>query len=99
MGLTVSSAFFRAWGDVAAGLLSLIIPIAAWVRGVPYVTLARMTANICISVLVGTIPIVGDAFDIAWKTNARNYNLLQRHLGEPRRHTWKDWVFLPRSQA
>ena len=57
-------------GRVAAGLLSLIIPIAAWVRGVPYVTLARMTANICISVLVGTIPIVGDAFDIAWKTNA-----------------------------
>jgi len=85
---------FPGLGDVAAGLLSLIIPIAAWVRGVPYVTLARMTANICISVLVGTIPIVGDAFDIAWKTNARNYNLLQRHLGQPRRHTWKDWVFL-----
>ncbi len=85
---------FPGLGDVAAGLLSLIIPIAAWVRGVPYVTLARMTANICISVLVGTIPIVGDAFDIAWKTNARNYNLLQRHLGQPRRHTWKDWMFL-----
>jgi hypothetical protein len=85
---------FPGLGDVAAGLLSLIIPIAAWVRGVPYVTLARMTANICISVLVGTIPIMGDAFDIAWKTNARNYKLLQRHLGEPRRHTWKDWAFL-----
>jgi hypothetical protein len=85
---------FPGLGDVAAGLLSLIIPIAAWVRGVPYITLVRMTANICISVLVGTIPILGDAFDIAWKTNARNYKLLQRHLGEPRRHTWKDWVFL-----
>ena len=39
-------------------------------------------------------PIVGDAFDIAWKANRRNYQLLHRHLGEPRRHTWKDWVFL-----
>jgi hypothetical protein len=81
-------------GDVIAGLLSLIIPIAAWVRGVPYITIIRMAANLCISVLVGTIPILGDAFDIGWKTNSRNYKLLQRHLGEPRRHTWKDWVFL-----
>lgn len=81
-------------GDVLAGLLSLIIPIAAWTRGVPYITLVRMALNLGIGVLVGTIPILGDAFDIAWKPNRRNYRLLQRHLGEPRRHTWKDWAFL-----
>ena len=69
-------------GDVLAGLLSLIIPLAAWVRGVPYITLVRMAANLGIGVLVGTIPILGDAFDIAWKPNRRNYRLLQRHLGE-----------------
>jgi hypothetical protein len=33
-------------GDVLAGLLSLIIPIAAWIRGVPYVTLIRMGVNL-----------------------------------------------------
>src|SRR5664279_5207901 len=33
-------------GDVLAGLLSAVIPLAAWVRGVPYVTLARMAANL-----------------------------------------------------
>ena len=81
-------------GDVLAGLLSLIIPIAAWVRGVPYITLVRMAANLGIGVLVGTIPILGDAFDIFWKPNRRNYLLLQRHLGQPRRHTWRDWAFL-----
>ena len=81
-------------GDVIAGLLSLIIPLAAWVRGVPYVTLFRMTANVGIGVLVGTIPLLGDVFDIAWKANRRNYRLLQRHLAEPRRHTWRDWAFL-----
>jgi len=81
-------------GDVLAGLLSLIIPIAAWIRGVPYVTLFRMAVNLGIGVLVGSIPILGDAFDIAWKPNRRNYRLLQRHIGEPRRHTWRDWVFL-----
>jgi len=81
-------------GDVLAGVLSLVIPLAAWIRGVPYVTLVRMAVNLGIGVLVGTIPIVGDAFDIAWKANRRNYRLLTRHLGEPRRHTWKDWAFL-----
>ena len=81
-------------GDVLAGLLSLVIPLAAWIRGVPYVTLIRMTVNLGIGVLVGTIPVFGDAFDIFWKPNRRNYRLLQRHLGEPRRHTGKDWAFL-----
>ena len=81
-------------GDVVAGLLSLIIPLAAWIRGVPYVTLIRMTANIGIGVLVGSVPFLGDIFDIAWKANRRNYQLMRRHLGEPRRHTWRDWTFL-----
>jgi hypothetical protein len=81
-------------GDVIAGLLSLVIPLAAWTRGVPYVALIRMGVNLGIGVLVGSIPILGDAFDIAWKPNRRNYQLMQRHLGQPRRHTWKDWLFL-----
>jgi hypothetical protein len=81
-------------GDVLAGILSLVIPLAAWIRGVPYVTLVRMAVNIGIGVLVGTIPIFGDAFDIFWKANRRNYQLLMRHLGEPRRHTSRDWAFL-----
>jgi len=81
-------------GDVLAGLLSLIIPLAAWIRGVPYITLARMTANLGIGVLVGSIPLFGDIFDIAWKANRRNYRLLCRHLAAPRRHTSRDWAFL-----
>ena len=81
-------------GDVLAGLLSAVIPLAAWTRGVPYITLVRMATNVGIGVLVGSIPFFGDIFDIAWKPNRRNYRLLQRHLGEPRRHTGRDWAFL-----
>ena len=81
-------------GDVLAGLLSLIIPLAAWIRGAPYVTLVRMAVNLAIGVLVGSIPLFGDIFDIAWKANRRNYLLLTRHLGEPRRHAGRDWAFL-----
>jgi hypothetical protein len=83
------------FGDVLAGLLSLIIPVAAWIRGVPYVTLVRMAANLGISVLIGSIPLFGDLFGIVvWKPNRRNYALLTRHLNEPRRHTGRDWAFL-----
>ena len=77
-----------------AGLFSLVIPLAAWIRGAPYVTLVRMATNLGIGVLVGSIPILGDAFDVAWKVNRRNYRLLTRHVGQPRRHTWRDWAFL-----
>jgi Domain of unknown function (DUF4112) len=82
------------FGDVIAGLLSAVIPLAAWLRGVPYVTLARMVVNVAAGVLVGSIPLLGDLFDVAWKANRRNYRLLQLHVREPRRHTWHDWVFL-----
>jgi Domain of unknown function (DUF4112) len=81
-------------GDVLTGLASCILVIAAWFRGVPYVALLRMVVNLGIDVLIGAIPILGDAFDIAWKANRRNYELMMRHLRQPRKHTWKDYVFL-----
>src|ERR1700677_5062709 len=81
-------------GDILGGLASSIIVVAAWVRGVPYITLARMVVNIGIEVLLGTIPLLGDAFDIAWKPTRRIYALIVRHLERPRKQTWRDWVFL-----
>jgi hypothetical protein len=81
-------------GDILAGIASFIIILAAWIRGVPYVTLVRMLVNVGIEVVVGTIPLLGDAFDIAWKANRRNHKLMVRHLRQPRQHTWKDYVFL-----
>ena len=81
-------------GDVLGGVASCILLLAAWFRGVPYVALVRMAVNVGIEVLVGSVPLLGDAFDVAWKANRRNYKLLVRHVDQPRRHTWKDWAFL-----
>ena len=50
--------------------------------------------DIAIEVLIGSIPLFGDIFDIAWKANRRNYRLMMRHLRQPHEHTWKDYVFL-----
>lgn len=81
-------------GDVIGGIASSVIIAAAWMRGVPYITVTRMVVNVGIEVLVGTIPIVGDMFDIAWRANRRNYALLEGSLAQPRKYTVQSWLFL-----
>jgi Domain of unknown function (DUF4112) len=81
-------------GDILGGIASCIIIIAAWMRGVSYVTVTRMVANVGIEVLVGSIPILGDMFDIAWRANRRNYALLTGSLYQPRKYTMQSWLFL-----
>jgi hypothetical protein len=42
--------------------------------------LARMAANAGIDFFVGSVPILGDMFDVAFKANRRNIALLRREL-------------------
>jgi hypothetical protein len=71
---------FPGFGDVATSLASIYILQSAQRHGVPRITLARMTVNVLVDMLVGLIPFVGDAFDLYWKSNQRNVQLLRRHL-------------------
>jgi hypothetical protein len=80
-------------GDILGGLASCVIVLAAWFRGVPNITVARMVVNVAIEVAVGTIPFLGDMFDIAWKANRRNYKLLAGSLHAQPRNTAPDWLF------
>ena len=93
-GLDGIVGFIPGIGDLIGGLASCIIIIAAWVRGVSYVTVARMVANVAIEVVVGSVPVLGDMFDIAWRANRRNYALLTGSVYEPRKHTMQSWLFL-----
>ena len=57
--------------------------------------LARMTLNILIDALFGSIPFLGDIFDIAFKANMRNMRLMQEHYEEGR-HRGSAWkVIIP----
>jgi membrane protein required for beta-lactamase induction len=71
-----------------------VIVLAAFFRGVPMITVARMVTNVAIEVLVGTVPVLGNLFDIGWRANRRNYHLLEHSLAATRRNTTKDWVFM-----
>jgi hypothetical protein len=46
--------------------------------------LVRMLGNLGVDALVGTVPLLGDLFDVGFKANARNVALLERHLDSPR---------------
>ncbi|QUO47239.1 MULTISPECIES: DUF4112 domain-containing protein [Halorubrum] len=67
-------------GDVLTGGISLYIVVEAARLGVSYTTLLRMIANISLDVLVGAVPIVGDLFDVVWKANTRNFELVLEEL-------------------
>src|SRR6266702_2952554 len=92
-GLDGIVGFIPGVGDAIAGIASCVILIAAWMRGVSYVTLARMLANWGIEVLLGTGPVLGNIFDIAWKANRRNYALLTGSLADPQGVKRRSWLF------
>jgi hypothetical protein len=82
-------------GDLVTGAASFLIIFTAWQRQLPRVTVARMVANVVLDTLVGSVPVAGDLFDAAWKSNRKNMVLLQRSsLPAARRQSWKDWLFL-----
>lgn len=80
-------------GDTFTGLISAYIIWEAALMGLPRSTLIRMTWNVLLEVIVGTIPFIGDLFDFAWKANARNARLLEKHLAHPRTSRRADRAF------
>lgn len=93
-GLDGIVGFIPGIGDLLGGLASCILIVAAFVRGVPKVVLARMVLNVAIETAAGSIPFFGNLFDIAWRANRRNYKLLAGSIAEPTRHTASSWLFL-----
>jgi len=56
-----------------------------------------MAANVAIDAVGGSVPMAGDAFDVCWKANQRNMQLLDRHsragAADRRQSTMSDIVF------
>jgi len=80
-------------GDaVAAGVGLWVIGEAARF-GVPRVVLGRMLVNLVVDVLIGAIPLLGDIFDFAFRSNSRNLSLFRRHALDPTASTRGDRMF------
>jgi hypothetical protein len=70
---------FPGVGDAVTGVDSVGLMALALRRGVPRVVLFRMILNILVDVVAGSLPIVGDIFDAAYKSNRRNLELIREH--------------------
>jgi hypothetical protein len=81
-------------GDVVGGFLSAAIVMESLRRGVPRSTVVRIVTNIILDTTIGAVPVLGDLFDFAWKSNRRNLDLLERHVVHPSKaqHSDRLWV-------
>lgn len=79
-------------GDVLGAVPSMMILMLAVRQGVPPVIVLRMLLNIGIDSLVGAVPLLGDLFDAAYRSNTKNLALLEAHAGSPRKPGVLDYV-------
>lgn len=96
LGLDPLIGLFPGFGDAVAGLAgSMILFLAAQLQ-VPKIVLVRMSVNIALNGMLGTIPLIGDLFSVWFQSNVRNVELLERHLAVPagRGSTFGDWMFV-----
>jgi hypothetical protein len=66
-------------GDVVGGLMTLYIIGAAIRYRVPPAVVVRMLLRTAIDLAVGSIPFVGDAFDVFYRDKLANVRLLLQH--------------------
>lgn len=68
-------------GDSVSAIAGLYIVAEAVRLDVKPPTLLRMLANIGVDFAIGSIPVVGDVFDLFFRANRRNVNLVLAELG------------------
>lgn len=68
-------------GDASGAVIGLVIVNEARRLGLPPEKLARMVANIATDAVVGSVPLVGDLFDVYFKSHRRNAQMIFDHFG------------------
>jgi hypothetical protein len=80
LGLDAALGLVPVVGDLLAQAVGAYIVYEARRLGVRKRTLLRMGWNMVVDTAVGSVPLVGDVFDVVWKANRKNLALLERHL-------------------
>ena len=86
--------FLPVVGDWVGTLVGAYIVLASIRYGLPKSTITRMVFNIAVDLFIGTVPIVGDAIDFAWKSNTKNLRLLQKYARGKGGSVWSDWLWV-----
>ena len=81
-------------GDLVTALFAGGLIVQAHQMGVPRVIQLRMVINVLIDIFIGVVPLFGDVVDVFWKSNAKNFALLERHATTPSPPSKGDWLFV-----
>ncbi len=77
VGLDAILGLLPVGGDFLTGLVQVgLVLVALRHYRVPKTVAARMAGNVLLDIAVGTIPLLGDLFDVGFKANTRNIRLL-----------------------
>jgi hypothetical protein len=69
-------------GNMGTSLVSCLLVWTMLKHGASGNVAARMALNIALDSIIGAIPIIGNLFDFAYKSNRKNVELLRRHYSE-----------------
>jgi hypothetical protein len=67
-------------GDALGGVTAASMMYVAYRRGAPRALLLRMLGNATVDIVFGSIPFVGDIFDLGFHSNRRNLSMLEDFL-------------------
>ena len=76
--------FLPGAGDFATGAGSVALLFLALKHRIPTVVIGKMVLNIAVDTAIGTFPIVGDLFDLVFKSNRRNLDLIEQYRDNPK---------------
>ncbi|MGB3184178.1 MAG: DUF4112 domain-containing protein [Cyclobacteriaceae bacterium] len=69
-------------GDGVSFIISSLLVVQAARTGVSGKVLLKMTGNVLLDFIVGSVPILGSVFDFIYKANTRNIRLMREYYQE-----------------
>lgn len=70
-------------GDAIGAVVGIWVIAEAARFGIPRIVLGRMVVNLLLDLGIGAIPLLGDVYDVAMRSNSRNLALFRQHALDP----------------
>lgn len=70
-------------GDAVTAAVGAWVILEASRFGIPRIVVGRMVLNLVVDLAIGAIPLLGDLYDVFFRSNSRNLDLFRRHALDP----------------
>ena len=85
-------------GEILPSIIACFLLADARRHGLPLKLLLKMSGNVFLNAIVGAIPLAGDAFSAWYKSNSRNYAMMQQflesHHGDQTGGSWAPLIII-----